>query len=162
MKSIKLLEDGRTEKGARVRVGCRGIVTDGDKLLLSFGAARDLWMIPGGGLEGDESELECCVREVQEETGYLVRPEACVLEIVDWFAERIMVNRYFPATVIGRAERKLTEQEEKMGMEPKWIPVQEAIAVFSRYDDFAGKNELRRSLYRREYTALCELFGEKQ
>ena len=158
MKSIKITADDREKSGEKTRLACRGLVVEDGKLLLSYGANRDIWMIPGGGLEAGESEKACCVREVREETGYLVKPAACVLEIADHFGERRMINRYFPATVVGRAERKLTEMETDMGMEPRWLPIEEAIAVFSRYEEFAGVNELRRSLYRREFTALTELY----
>ena len=158
MKKIELAAETGSAKWERTRVACRGLVIEDGKLLLSYGAGRNVWMIPGGGLEGEESEKECCAREIAEETGYIVQPSECVLEIVDFYEDIRMVNRYYPAALAGVTKRRLTEQEEKMGMEPRWLPVDEAKSVFSRYDDFAGVNELRRSLYRREYTALCELF----
>ena len=30
-----------------------------------------MWAIPSGGKENDETFKECCVREIEEETGYL-------------------------------------------------------------------------------------------
>lgn len=35
-------------------------------------AEEELWSIPSGGLEADESLEECCAREVWEETGYRI------------------------------------------------------------------------------------------
>lgn len=157
MKTIEIGAENAAQ-WERSRTACRGLVLEDGKLLLSYGANRDIWMIPGGGMESGESDAQCCAREVREETGFLVDPAECVLEIVDYFRNVKMINRYFPAALLGRAERSLTEMEENMGMEPRWLPIEEAKAVFSHYDDYAGENELRRSLYRREYTALCEIF----
>ena len=159
MKTLEIGGNDRAQNWDRERKACRGVVLRDGKLLLSYGTATDLWMIPGGGLEAGESETECCAREVEEETGYLVRPEDCVLEITDYFKTWKMINRYFLATVIGRAEAKLTDREEQVGMEPRWIPVEEALEHFSHYDDYAETNELRCCLYVREYTALKEIFG---
>ncbi len=33
-----------------------------------------LWDLPGGGREGDESPIECALREVEEETGIRISP----------------------------------------------------------------------------------------
>ena len=38
------------------------------------------WLLPGGGLDGDETEEECVVREMKEETGLKVRVERLILD----------------------------------------------------------------------------------
>ena len=114
-------------------------------------------MIPGGGLEPGEDETACCIREVAEETGFLIRPSDCALVIEEYVYDLKHVNRYYPGTVTDRCERHLTEREAKAGMEPRWLSVEEAKAVFTSY---TGAHAMLRSLYRREYTALCQLFDE--
>ena len=42
-------------------------------------------------------------------------------------------------------------------LEPKWVTPEEALAIFSRYDDYAGEKGMKRGLYLREYTALKEV-----
>jgi len=37
---------------------------------------KDLWVAPGGKLEGDESPTECAVREMEEETGLKIQDPA--------------------------------------------------------------------------------------
>jgi 8-oxo-dGTP pyrophosphatase MutT (NUDIX family) len=41
---------------------------------------RSYWLIPGGGIEPDESEEECVAREMWEETSLRVRVESLLLD----------------------------------------------------------------------------------
>lgn len=155
MKKVELFGENYSGKWVRSRTACRGIVLREGKLLLSHETGSGLWMIPGGGLEPGEDETACCVREVAEETGFLIRPSGCVLVIEEYVYDLKHVNCYYFGTVAGQCERHLTEPEAKAGMEPRWLSIGEAKAVFASY---AGSHAMLRSLYRREYTALCELF----
>ena len=59
------------------RIGSYGVVTDHDRLLLcrlSVGPHAGRWTLPGGGLEFGEHPEETLAREVEEETGLIVRP----------------------------------------------------------------------------------------
>ncbi len=40
------------------------------EVLMVRGKGSDLWAVPSGGLEKGETSEICCIREVQEETGY--------------------------------------------------------------------------------------------
>lgn len=42
-------------------------------------------------------------------------------------------------------------------MELRWIPINEAIEAFSKHNDYAATDEMRRGLYLREYTALSQI-----
>lgn len=64
-------------------VPCVGAVvldTDGRLLLIRRGHAPSagLWSVPGGRVEPGETLADAVVREVREETGLAVRPEAVV------------------------------------------------------------------------------------
>ena len=132
------------------------VIEDG-RILLSYAVRDDLWMIPGGGLEAGEDEGTCCVRELAEETGRVVLPSACDLELDEYYEDCKYVSRYFFGAVVGRCEPKLTEAERRMGLEPRWLPVEEALRIFSRHADYGDTDEERRGIYQREYTALSEL-----
>lgn len=45
------------------------------KVLVSLSNGKDTWYIPGGKREGDESDEQSLVREVQEELSVDIRPE---------------------------------------------------------------------------------------
>jgi len=61
--------------------GIRGIVVDGDKILLvqySYPPFRGQWFLPGGGLRRNEAWEEGLKREILEETGFQVTVD-CLL-----------------------------------------------------------------------------------
>ena len=143
----------------KTRTACRGIVIRGNRLLLSFETVTGQWMLPGGGLEAGEEERECCIREVAEETGFLICPTECVLEIDEFYGDCRWVNRYFFGEVTGETAVRLTEREKEVGMEPRWLPLDQIIDIFSAHASYAGTDEMRRGMYLREYTALSRLCG---
>ena len=143
------------------RIACRAVVNQDGKILLSYETVTDTWMLPGGGLEDGEDEISCCCREVSEETGFLIEPLSQVLEIDEYYENYRYVTKYFPASVKGRSVIRLTDREEEVGMEPGWLPIDECLAIFPSHASFDGIDEMKRGLYLREYTALCELFKKK-
>ena len=157
MKTIEIVGKNYFGRWTRERTACRGVIIEDGRVLLSYAVRDDLWMIPGGGLEAGEDEGSCCVRELAEETGRVVLPSACALELDEYYEDCKYVSRYFFGAVVGRCQSKLTEAEQRMGLEPRWLPVEEALQIFSRHDDYAATDEERRGIYQREYTALSAL-----
>ncbi len=158
MKTIEIVGKNYFGQWKRERTACRVLVIEDGRILLSYGARNDLWMIPGGGLEAGEDEGTCCVREAAEETGRVILPSACVLELDEYYEDVRYVSRYFFGAVVGRCEPKRTEAEQRMGLEARWLPVEEALQIFSRHADYTDTDEERRGIYQREYTALSELW----
>ncbi len=159
MRTIEIFGKNYAGKWDRTRIACRGIVIRDGRILLSHETATDTWMIPGGGLEGEESESECCLREVAEETGVILRLSPCALEIREYYGNCRYLSRYFTGTAAGQCGRKLTESEKQAGLEPCWLPLRDASALFARREEYAGSDEMKRGLYLREHTALAALFG---
>lgn len=141
----------------KTRTACRGVVIDNGKLLLSYETVTDQWMLPGGGLEGNESHSQCCAREVAEETGFTVKPYECYLELWEFYEEYKYITKFFLCTVEGHCERKLTRRELAVKMEPKWLPLEQAIAIFAKHEAYDGIDEERRGIYQREWEALKAL-----
>ena len=58
------------------RKRARAIVVNEDKLVCMYREFDDrvFYVFPGGGMEGNESEEECVIREVYEEFGITVKP----------------------------------------------------------------------------------------
>ena len=156
---VDIVGDNYFGKWDKTRTACRGIILRGNRLLLSYETRTGQWMLPGGGLEDNEDERECCVREVAEETGFLIRPTECVFEIDEYYEDFKWVNRYFFGEVTGETAVQLTEREKEVGMEPRWLPLDEIIQIFSAHASYADTDEMRRGMYLREYTALSKLCG---
>jgi 8-oxo-dGTP pyrophosphatase MutT (NUDIX family) len=66
---------------------------------------RDIWMIPGGGIEDEENAAEAAVREVREETGLEIRVGPLLWHVEEVSPERgqRFVNIFLGAVCGGRA-----------------------------------------------------------
>ncbi len=147
-----------SEPPERVRVASRGILLDGNKILLSHELNTGVYMSPGGGLESGETLEECCVRELREETGYEVKPVKPLIVINEYCFETLYVSNYFICEAVGKSEQALTEIEVEHGITPEWVEIPKALEIFGEYD---SKSEDIRSLYRRECTMLNKLLNQK-
>lgn len=136
VKTIDIVGDNYFGKWNKTRTACRGIIIENSKILLSYETVTDQWMIPGGGLEENESDKECCIREVAEETGIVVDVSECMLEIDEYYEDWKWINKYFICKVTGTTETKLTQREQKVGMEARWLPVERRI-----YFEYRRKNK---------------------
>ncbi len=71
----------------RTRVAAYGLITDDDGRVLLCRIAPtvapgEVWTLPGGGIEFGEAPIDAVVREVAEETGFVVAVEA-LLDVSD-------------------------------------------------------------------------------
>ena len=162
MKSLNILGENRFETSTKSREACRGIVIKDNTILLTYEVNTDQWFIPGGGLENGENPAECCTRELAEETGYVVKPDELFLTIHEYYEEWHFISHYFVCELVGETERNLTERELSVGLEPRWVPLQDAIDIFSKHNDYAAENEMKRGAYLREYQALLEYTDSKR
>ena len=156
MKEIEILGANRFETFTKTRTGCRAVILREGKILLSHETGTGWWLVPGGGLEQGETPEECCIREVEEETGLLVKPLRQFLTLYEYYEEYRYISHYFICEITGQGQMHLTENEAARGLEPAWLPLSEAIELFSKHQSYADTNEEKRGSYQREYTALTE------
>lgn len=154
MEILEIFGDNRHESYTKTRQACRGIVMDGEQILMSYEVNTDQWFIPGGGVEPGESLKDCCVRELAEETGVLVEPWEHFLTVREYYEEWLYESYYFVCKITGQARQELTRAEMENGLEPRWIPLAQALDIFSKHQDYAATNEMTRGSYLREYEAL--------
>lgn len=159
MKTVDIVGENYFGKWERERTACRGIIIQKGRILLSYEKLTGQWMIPGGGLENGEDEFDCCAREVAEETGVLVKPSECALEINEYYGNWKFVNRYYFCEITGETELRLTEREMEVGLEPRWADIEWIKDIFSKYASYADTDEMRCGMYLREYKALNELIS---
>ena len=143
----------------KTRVGCRGLIVDGNKILLSHELNTGVYMTPGGGVEIGETYEECCKRELCEETGYDVSVGAQLFEFNEYFHETLFVNNYFICEIKGKGKPNLTEIEIEHGIVPEWVEVDKALNIFGEYDKYKDKDEGVNSLYLREFTVITKLMN---
>lgn len=156
MKEIEILGANRFETYTKTRAGSRAVIVRDGLILLSHETVSGWWLVPGGGLEGDETPEECCIREAEEETGVVVRPVKQFLTLYEYYEEYRYVSHYFVCDAVESGRMRLTDAEVRRGLEPRWIPLQEAVEMFSRHQEYAAVSEEKRGAYLREYTALRE------
>lgn len=154
MKVMDILGKNRFPVCTQQRLASRGIVLRDGLILLSYEQKSDQWFLPGGGLEAGETLRDCCCREIAEETGVLVSVGEEYLALREYYEEWCYESHFFLCEKTGDCVRKLTAREAAMGLVPRWIPVQEAIDIFSHHADFDGIDEMKRGGYLREFTAL--------
>ncbi|MBR4164433.1 MAG: NUDIX domain-containing protein [Solobacterium sp.] len=153
MKPVEIIGTNYYGKWKYTRTACRGIIIQNNNILLVHGTNADLWMIPGGGMEQDETEEECCKREVAEETGFLIQVFTPLLTIEEYYEDWRYITHYFQGTILNQCDKNLTETEKQAGMETEWLPIEEAIALFSKHAAYTATDEMKRGLYLREFTA---------
>ena len=133
VKTIDITGDNYFGKWTNTRAACRAVIIEDGKMLLSYETKTRQWMLPS----------------------------ECLLEIDEYYEDCKWVNRYFLGTITGSCEQHLTDREKEVGMEPRWMPVTEIIEVFSKHNEYAESDEMRRGMYLREYTALIEILKKQ-
>lgn len=158
VKTIEIHGANQHKSSTEIRVGCRGIVIKDSLILISHEVNTDYYLIPGGGLEDNETPEECCAREVCEETGYIVKPACHFLTINEYYKEYKFISHYFLCDILEKSEQNLTLNEQKRGLIPEWVNPDKLLEIYSGYNNFATTNEEKRASYLREYTALTAFF----
>jgi 8-oxo-dGTP pyrophosphatase MutT (NUDIX family) len=138
------------------RVAIRAIICEDNQLLMIINNRGDI-KFPGGGLELNESHEEAVRREVQEETGYIVRDVGDLIGTVierrdDKFEKNCifeMKSYYYSCKVSNKkTEQSLDDYEAALEFEPKWIDLEEAITINSNVLKEGAKNSwVNRELY---------------
>ncbi len=156
MKTLEILGANRFETYTKTRVGSRAIIVQEGNILLTHELNSGWWLIPGGGIEEGETPQECVIREVEEETGVIVRPLKQFLTIYEYYEEYRYTGHFFVCEITGKGQIRLTDVEKQRGVQPEWIPLQKAMELFSVHESYAEVSEEKRGSYQREYLALKE------
>ena len=112
------------------RTACRGIVKKDGKYLVTRLKVNDIHMLPGGGVEENETLEEACKREVQEETGVIVKVLKETVRITEYFIDSIWTNVYFMCEYIEQSTNNLTDEEVDLGLETLWLTELELMDIF--------------------------------
>lgn len=129
-------EDSREEIVFEDRLTGKAIVFDGDNNIALIGnKVNSFYLLPGGGIERDESIESGIKRECLEEIGcnVLLQEEIGVIDDYRNRDKKHCINYCYTAKLIGeKRELKLTEEEEKNGLHVMWVPLDEAIIILEK------------------------------
>jgi 8-oxo-dGTP diphosphatase len=107
----------------KVRVGAYGVCVADERILLTrFTGGERRWSLPGGGVDFGEDPLDGVVREVKEETGYVVSVVR-LLGVTShvWSTSGIhMVSVLYEVRVVGG---ELSHEVDGSSEEAAWLPV---------------------------------------
>lgn len=119
------------------RTAVRGIIRKDGKFLLIHSMKYGDYKFPGGGKHDDEELPETLAREVQEETGFRVKPDTAtvymkvterrkgdpddLLEMISWY--------YLCDVAEEQGDRNLDDYEAEYDYRVEWMTLEEAIAA---------------------------------
>ncbi len=165
MKIIKRLTDKEVLgtdglSNAKPRYTARAIVkNDAGLYAVMYAEKFNLYSLPGGGVEGDETPRQALEREIREETGYACKSvqELGIVEENRFHANYTQVSYYYIVTVSGEpADLTLTDGERASSTEVQWHPLEQVKALISNpTHDTAQRNFLQA----RDVAALNAYFG---
>ena len=138
MKQLLLLdaENYDEDMDEFVRTAVRGIIFVGDKLFLIEDNKGEV-KLPGGGQDAGESDADTLIREIREETGFIVIPET--IRPFGYIEEkrkdlhedkifRQFSRLYFCEVSDKCQETEFSDNEKRFGMRFKTYTLDEAIA----------------------------------
>ncbi len=150
------------EKPSIVRAACRAVIIKDGRILISYENKNGQLMIPGGGIEINETLEECLIREIEEETGFIVKTKQKLVTINEYYEDYLWINHYFICEIIGSGNIKLSDVELKEDMEAKWFDFVECLNIFKDYKKYEETDKMRCGMYKREYLALTEYLKIKE
>ena len=155
-KKLYIYGEGHVEPYIHSRVACRAFIERDGELLVSDESDGALILLPGGGHMKGETLPECVIREVREESGYIVEPTEEFLILNEYYDRSVFETHYFICRITGQAVQDLTASESENNLTPQWKEIKALKAFYKQYSKDQALPSWKRHVYQREYTAVSE------
>lgn len=132
-----IFKDGEPQYISRIsKCGSRGILLNKKKqVALMYMKKRDMYKLPGGGIEEGETKEQAFEREVKEETGYHCHIISFLGKIEEHKLRRnyLHISYCFLAEAIGKkGPLHLTQNERHYDFRLQWFDIDEAIVMMEK------------------------------
>ncbi len=158
---IALFEDNLTEDDVKhliPRKGVRAVLKHHDHYVLIYNRNWNLYTLPGGGIETNESELEALKREVKEETGFAIKNPIKTLTLKEHFYDSIWEHHYYLCETDGEAQAiNHTKEERDAGMETQLKTTDEVLELFMNHQSDRLHAD---QIYQREFLGFMHSLKE--
>ena len=116
----------------KTRIAVKVAIFDGEGKIALVGTKNRL--LPGGGVEGNETLLQAVMRECLEEVGCSVGHIKEIATTEEYRAEtkRHQITHFFTATLLGERGAPQTTQEDEQGIQVEWFAIPDAIALLEK------------------------------
>ena len=120
------------------------LINANNEIALIGNRVHDFFMLPGGGINEDETIEEGLIRECLEETGYIVSLTSYVghTESFRNRNSRYSTTYCYTAQPISFQGQSLTDSEKEIGVYVKWIPLDEVLALFTQQKKLILENNI--------------------
>lgn len=151
------------------RRAVRGVVRQGEKILMVYSPVNGDYKFPGGGVEPDENHVDALSREMREECGATILSDPRYLGSVAEYDRPMeinydlfkMISDYYFCEVdpeAGFLPQVLDDYEERLQFTPVWVDIDEAIANNARLvANEIGPRWTRRELFVLQYLNSLEV-----
>ena len=142
----------------RIRKATRAVIIDKDKLYMERTSSPQMVMLPGGGVEGGESNDECIARECKEECGLIVKPIKHLFAIREYYHDMIFYSVYVQCEIVGKCQKSLTDNEKSLNMTSGWQKCEDALNELNNLmQKYRNSDEELYGCHKREYLAIKEI-----
>jgi len=149
-----IIKNGSNPKNSYIK--CRSIIEKDNKILFVYYKKLDVYSLPGGTLEVNETLEDCLIRETKEEVGLVVEKQKIIAKIIEEFNDRY-ITYYYEVKVCGKCKKNYTKLETDSEMIEVWLDKKD-LNVF--LESYMSMHKFETAMHFRESKAIAVYLGK--